>query len=341
MGAGVIGLSCAFALVRAGWRVTVIERNVPGGGASAAAAGMIAPYIEAFDHPAMSAAAREHGRVAAEFWPGFASDVEAASGQAVDYRMDGAVRLFETEDEAERARAQLTALGAQVSTLDPRVHAPVSPRWRAAVWSKSDRQVDPVALCDALHGSLTRRDDATVLSDTVIEVAPAGAVVRVRIEGGGGIEADAVVVAAGWRGLRVLGAEPLTELMPVKGQSLTLRPDRVPFDVVVRTGDVYLAPKSDGRVIVGATSEPGRDDVDVIPADTEALRARAVETVPALDGAPVVDARAGVRPGSRDHAPVLRAIAPRVIAALGHHRNGVAFAPASAARVCELAARYR
>jgi glycine oxidase len=123
--------------------------------------------------------------------------------------------------------------------------------------------------------------------------------------------------------------------IPVKGQMLALAASDGGPRHVIHTRDVYIAPKS-RWVLVGSTVERGRMDTDVDPATIASLRARAAELVGSLADAPEVSSWAGVRPGSPDDAPLIGQTAiPGVFAALGHYRNGVLLAPATAEIVAD------
>ena len=127
----------------------------------------------------------------------------------------------------------------------------------------------------------------------------------------------------------------LAAAVPVKGQMLALAPVDGGRRHVIHTRDIYIVPKS-RWVLVGATSERGRADTEVEPAKIADMRARASEMVAVLGSAPEVTAWAGVRPGTPDDAPMIGQTAiPGVFAALGHYRNGVLFAPATAEVVAD------
>ncbi len=127
----------------------------------------------------------------------------------------------------------------------------------------------------------------------------------------------------------------LVATVPVKGQILALAPVDGGPRHVTHTRDVYIAPKS-RWVLVGATSERGRADTTVDPDKIASLRARAADIAPSLANAPEVTAWAGIRPGTPDDAPMIGQTAiPGVFAALGHYRNGVLFAPATAELVAD------
>jgi glycine oxidase len=135
-------------------------------------------------------------------------------------------------------------------------------------------------------------------------------------------------VFVGPRGARLSPGLPAP--VPVKGHILAIGPIEQGPRHVIHTRDVYIAPKS-RWILVGTTSERNRADTEVDRRAINQLRARAAALVPALADAPELTAWAGVRPGSPDDQPLIGQTAiPGVFAALGHYRNGVLFAPATA-----------
>src|SRR5690606_29372240 len=132
---------------------------------------------------------------------------------------------------------------------------------------------------------------------------------------------------------------------PVKGQVLTLRqPAEDPLLTrtvrgLVRGSGVYLVPRRDGRVVVGATSEERGWDTRATAGGAYELLRDALALVPGLDDAELVGMRAGLRPGSPDDLPFVGhcAVAGLVLAT-GHHRNGILLTPVTAEAVAALVA---
>jgi glycine oxidase len=152
-----------------------------------------------------------------------------------------------------------------------------------------------------------------------------------------------VVLAAGcWsRELGGLAAELLPPVRPVKGQLLHLR--GAAADPLCRRNvrglEVYVVPRADGRVVVGATvEEQGFDSRVTAGAVHELLRA-ALELLPDVAELELVETVAGLRPGSPDNAPLLGpAGVDGLVVATGHYRNGILLAPVTAEAVAELLA---
>lgn len=311
VGAGVAGLGIGWRLVQAGAEVTVLERGEPGMGASFAAAGMIAATAEMADAPPAEAAFAERARA---LWPGFAAELEAASGIDVGYRRNGALMVEPRpaalppgtswlEGDALRARAPLLAGG--------------------AVWAPAEAQADNRALTRALAEAL-RRAGGSLLTGVTVASVDAGAA---RAEQGRH-EADAVIVAAGaWAAS--LGF-PIT---PVKGQMIALAcpPDDEIPDPVIWGNGVYLVPRlKERRLLVGATVEEAGFDLTLTDAARNDLRARAESLIPDLKRWTLVEHWAGLRPRSPDGLPLLGRMKNGVFVAGGQYRNGILFAPAIA-----------
>ena len=347
VGGGVIGLAVGWRLAEAGRRVAIFERGEAGRGASWLAAGMLAPDAEiGFEEIALYRLGRESLRL----WPDFARDLEAASGLSVDYRDEGTLavaddrdsaaalrRLYEFQREQGLAAEWLT--GAEALEIEPFL----APRLAAAVFTPSDHQVDNRRVVEALKVAFRNAGGTLHEQAPVRAVVPDAAGPAVILEDGSRIEGGAVVIAAGaWaRQLDGLAPEARPPVRPVKGQMIELRIE-LPFSLrhVVRGPDAYLAPKRDGRLLVGATSEERGFETSVTAGGLYQLLDGAWRIVPGILELEVADAWAGLRPGSRDHAPLIGwSAAPGVVFATGHYRHGILLAPATAEAVVALLVR--
>jgi glycine oxidase len=146
------------------------------------------------------------------------------------------------------------------------------------------------------------------------------------------VEAPQVVIAAGcWSG-QVSGLPRPIPVRPIHGQLLALKADPGSLSHVLTSPRVYLVPRRDGRVIVGATTEETGFDRAVTESAVAGLRAAAVEAVPMLAEAPLLGSWSGLRPGTPDGLPILGPD-PNVdglFYATGHYRNGILLAPLTA-----------
>ena len=343
IGAGVIGLSIAWRLAQRGAKVAVFERDAAGRGASHAAAGMLAACAEV--EPGEERLFTLN-RASQSLWPDFAAELEQASGQSVDLRRDGTLVVALTADDRARLLHHLEfqhRLGLTPEWLNAtqakRREPHLNPNLTGAVFSPQDHQVDNRKVVVALRIAAERAG---------VELHEHAPVERIALEGGGarGVivagtthRADVVVLAAGaWsRGIEGLSARP--PVRPVKGQMLGLRMDaRAPLlRHVVWAPGVYLVPRHDGRLLVGATVEEKGFDPHLTAGAQLALLQAAWRALPGIEELPIVESWVGFRPGSRDDAPILgRGPVPGVIFATGHHRNGILLTPVTAEAIATL-----
>jgi glycine oxidase len=338
VGGGIIGLAIAYEASRRGLAVLLVERERLGGGATAVAGGMLAPVSEGEEgDPRLVELCLESARL----YPEFVAAVEADAGLACGYRTEGTLLLALDHDHREqleqaaaahrghsRRLAWLTAQ--EVKALEPRL----APRALGAFLAEEDRQVDPRALAAALAAALARRGVAVREGATVAALEPDA----VELRGAGGAErvaAGHVVLCAGAWCNEALPGLPALPLRPVRGQIVRLRGE-VLIRHVVRTPDVYLVPRADGELLVGATSEErGFDPAPTAGAVLELL-GEAFRAVPGVAELAVSELTVGFRPALRDHLPAIGATRlPGVLLAAGHYRNGVLLAPVTARLLVE------
>ena len=344
VGGGAVGLATGWWLARDGVPVTIFERDRAGRGTSWLAAGMLAPDAEiGFEELELYRLNRESLRR----WPAFAEALEAASGQSVDYRTEGTLLVADDRDAAEalerrHAFQQEQGLDVDWLTGDEALEKEpfLAPRLAAAVFAPSDHQVDNRRVLRALRTAFVEAG-GTLHEHTPVEaIDPDLGRPAVVTDDGTRVAGRQVVLAAGvWsRGIAGIPEALRPSVRPVKGQMLELEVE-LPFDLqhVVRGPEAYLAPKSDGRLLVGATSEEMGFDTDVTAGALYDLLEGAWEVVPGIYDLPVRDMWAGLRPASRDHAPILgEAPVPGVIYATGHYRHGVLLTPVTAQEIARL-----
>jgi glycine oxidase len=356
VGGGVIGLAVARELARAGAEVVLTERGEVGAESSWAAAGMLAPQVEADradEFFKLAAASRDA-------YPAFARELEEESGISIELDRTGTLYLaFTEEDEQEcerrfrwqtRAGLQVERLTAnEVRALEPQVSA----RVRAALRFPLDGQVENRRLVHALAESCAR-SGVRILTSTETSAITVEGDHAVSVETSrGAMRASAVVVACGaWSSLLrldVSGARgggsdtPRPRIEPVRGQMLCFA-DAAPSPLVrhvVYSPRGYLVPRRDGRLLAGTTTEHAGFDKSVTEAGREAIMMRAREIAPAVEALVVSDAWAGLRPHGADERPVIGATAavPNLFYATGHYRNGILLAPLTGALVAEMVLR--
>ena len=339
IGAGVIGLATGWRLAQAGCAVTIFDRAASGRGASWAAAGMLAAACEC--EPGEETLL-ELNRLSQSLWPGFARDVEAASGTDIGYREEGTLVLALDRDDQARLRALVAfqrGLGLDLAWLSPaeaRAREPhLHPGLAGAVYSPADHQVDNRLLVGALAAAFRRAGGVLHEHEAVTGLSVSGGKATGLRLGAARHPADVVVLAAGAWSPQIEGiAEAMSlPVRPVKGQMLALRMDPAAplLRHVVWTGRVYLVPRRDGRLIVGGTVEERGFDERLTAGGMLALLDGAWRALPAVEELAMEESWVGFRPGSRDDAPVLGPSAiDGLVLATGHHRNGILLTPATA-----------
>lgn len=306
VGAGLIGLAIALELNDRGANVTVVDRRQSLGGASTAAAGMLAA-----NDPGNPPELRELSHLSAERYPAFLGRLEALSGIAVPFQTNSTVQYLEDGSSVRLAE----------HSLDPRQLAAAV---RAAVNATSIRLLEHTQI-------------AAVQQD--------GRAAQIQLSGGALIAADAVVYAAGaWTSevIASLDGEPIS-VTPCKGQMLRVRLP-FPLDEVHRSERIYICPRTcglqAGTALIGATVEDAGYDTSVRADDLDALRALAAKLIPELASeaeAPMIESWAGLRPATPDRLPLVGACSrPEQFIAAGHYRNGILQAPGTALVMADL-----
>ncbi|MGW2227396.1 glycine oxidase ThiO [Streptomyces formicae] len=340
VGGGIIGLVTAWRAAQRGLSTAVVD-PAPGGGAAQVAAGMLAAVTELhYGEQTLLGL----NLASARRYPDFAAELTEASGHDIGYRACGTLAVALDSDDRAHLR-ELHALqrdsglasewltGRECRRLEPML----APGVRGGLRVDGDHQVDPRRLTAALlvacerAGVVFHRAWAERLS-----------VVRDRARGvvtadGTELTAGQVVLAAGSLSGRLAGVpdDVLPPVRPVKGQvlRLTVPTAYAPFlsrtvRAVVRGSHVYLVPRENGELVVGATSEELGWDTTVTAGGVYELLRDAHELVPGITELPLTETRAGLRPGSPDNAPMLGPTRlPGLQLATGHYRNGVLLTP--------------
>ncbi|WP_084956770.1 glycine oxidase ThiO [Thermoactinospora rubra] len=346
VGGGIAGLAIAWRLARSGRPVTVVD-PAPCSGASHAAAGMLAPVSEVTytEEPLLRL-----GIASLRMWPAFAAELAADAGAAsgepgalVDLREDGTLDVaFSADDLAvlDELAGFMDKLGLRVERLTGRecrrLEPMLSPAVRGGLLAPDDAWVDPRRVTRALRAALDRRGFALIPARVTGLLREAGAVRGVRLAEpyARDLHADRVVLAAGaWSG--ELADVPVR---PVKGQIIRLRSPQPLLTRCVRGmvhgSHVYLVPRGDGELVVGATQEELGFDTRVTAGGVYELLRDAHELVPGVTELELAETIAGLRPGTPDNLPLIGPSGtPGLVLATGHHRGGVLLAPLTAAIV--------
>ena len=324
-GAGIVGVSLARELRKHGASVLVVERGEPGREASHAAAGMLAWCDPMLPHPL-----RWLAKASAAMHPEFAQEIEDESGMRVDLRTEGTIAYFPAPPTGEAA-AFVASGDWRVLTADELMR--LEPRLEysgEAAYLTPEGSVDPRALIAASVKAAKHRG---------VDIASGSAVTAVEIEGGRAVAAcTAKTRYAAGKVVNCCGAwagqvQPFSfPTRPVKGQMLCVVAERHGLvKHVVRAPDVYVVPRSDGRILVGSTLEDAGFDKRVDPETIQRLHQAAASLVPELGESRMLETWAGLRPGTPDTLPLLGATeVENYFVAAGHYRDGILLAPLTA-----------
>jgi glycine oxidase len=150
------------------------------------------------------------------------------------------------------------------------------------------------------------------------------------------VEANWTIIAAGCFSSGIHGVARYAPVVPAKGQMLALRSEAIKLERVLWSEKVYLVPRNDGRILVGATVEHVGFDREVTAGAVRNLLNAAIELIPAFETARIEETWAGLRPDSPDHLPILGpADVDGLLIATGHFRSGVLLAPITARLMSE------
>lgn len=321
VGAGIIGVSLALELQDRGTTVLVLDRAEPGAEASSAAAGMLAPT-----DPETPAALRPLAMESARMFPAFVHQLETAGNMQVDFRRVGTIALL-SHATAPSAYRRLSA--ADLHRLEPLVHSRV-----LSPFFVQEDSVDPLLLMRALLIAARNSGIEIHGHTTVREIRARDHAVEVLTQSSTLTAASVVDCRGAWSGAPV---------RPRKGQMLYVLPQGSVLQHVLRAPDVYIVPRSSGKVLIGATVEDVGFDKAVNSSATHKLISAAANYVPELASGAISQSWAGLRPGTPDDLPIIGATEPtgatntaRMFVATGHFRNGILLAPITAKIMADL-----
>jgi glycine oxidase len=332
IGAGIVGLTLARALARAGEMVWLIDPRQPASEASWAAAGRLSVSAEADD----SGDFFELCRKAAAMYPDFVRELEAETGLPVAYRTEGTLFLYHSDQQHQQLERRLSwqrdrglpivhVDAQEVRVLEPEAGAP------GGYFLPGDCQVDNRLLCAALIESC-RKLSVTFMQTAANQVTVnSDRVTGVQMRDNSHLSAGAVVNAAGAWASQIIAPGPPMILQPVKGHMLALATEGWRLAHVVQDETVYLVPRQNGRVLIGSTMENAGYDKAIDPTVVANLRTAAHRLVKRLAEGTLVDAWTGLRPmvvhGGLRIGP---AGAAGYFLSVGHHRSGILLAPLAA-----------
>jgi len=324
IGAGVVGLSSALALIQRGARVTVIERGASGNESSWAGGGILSPLCP-WDYS--DEVTRLASRGAALF-PAWAQALHDATGIDPEYAASGMLVLppFDAQLARQWCAAHDVPLQ-QVKAAD--CDLPVQ---GDALYLPQVAQVRNPRLMHALRNRVEMLGGHIIEQCAVREIVAGDDRVRSLATSCGEFSAENFVVTAGAWSKQVLGQHALQlDIKPMRGQMLLFKFDEPPLRHIVLQGDLYLIPRRDGHLLVGSTLEDVGFDKSITQAAHDSLRPRAEALLPRLRDMPLVQHWAGLRPASPHNIPTIGQH-PRLhnlYLNSGHFRYGVTMAAAS------------
>jgi glycine oxidase len=341
IGSGVIGLTIARELRKRGvGKIRVLEKGQPGCEASWAAAGILAPQVEADEDDEFFRLCYESNKT----YSRFADELSDETG--IDIELDRRGVLYagfdgRDETEFEQRFAWQNEAGLKVEKLsssDIRNLEPnLSDSVRCGLLFPDDGQVENRKLTAALIAFAGAYD---IEIDTGVEaksVRPNGESIEIMTDSDTYHAAIVVIATGAWTSLIELGENALpVEVKPIRGQMICYRPTET-FSRVVYSGRGYIVPRADGRLLVGATVEDTGFDKSVTADGIAGLRHIASEIAPTLENLGIIDQWAGLRPYASGGEPFIGEVPgmKNVFAAVGHYRNGILLAPITAKMIAD------
>ena len=336
VGGGIIGCAAALELAGAGCRVTLFERATPGAEASSAAAGLLAPIDESTE--------TSFARLALASWrlyPDVVRDLQERTGIDVEYVTRGTI--YPTSAAQKRrdvaAWGDLEEFGVELLEGDDvhRLEPALAPKIRHAIFVKGDHWLNNqrlvLAYAQAAAAAGVELKTGCNVSRLVVEAGK----VRGLVTEGERVEGDAILLAAGaWSGELMAALGTSLRIEPRRGQMIALA--HVP-PVVTHCvhGEVYMAPRPSGELLIGATVERAGFQRAVTAEGISGLLRGAIELVPSLRDLPIARTWCGFRPWAPDSLPVLGPWPgiEGLFVATGHFRNGILLAPITARLMTE------
>lgn len=349
IGGGVIGLMLARQLTIEGYKVAVLEKNAKAASeASRAGGGIISPlHPWRYSQPMLDLAQWSHDN-----YRQIAKELSLATGIHVPVNKTG--MLVPNVDEAAAAlKCQFLnaerVVAAQIADIEPGIKDP-----QDSVWVSEVHNVRNPALCRALLNDVQMRGAAVITNFSIQKIKKMVNGFTFYAADKRSVSTDRVVVCAGaWSG-KVLQCfkrqlclgkpheeKPdfkLPDIFPVKGQMLAVQTKVGTLRSVILQGNRYLIPRHDGVVLVGSTVEDAGYDKQTTGSALKELLAFAHATIPATRFCRVISQWSGLRPGCRRDTPIISAVTaiPGMYVSIGHFRNGLLSAPASAQLAADL-----
>ena len=338
IGGGIIGLSIAWRLIGIGKKVIIIDKKNLGKEASWAAAGMLSGRLDLKPCEKKLLPIFEKSHLA---WPKFAEELENKSGKSIGYKKEGTLRVACDLDEEKKLKNNYDFLknnkvnitwlsGDKIRDKEPYVSNNVL----SGFFSPDDHHVNNRYILNALITILKKNKNNCIFKEnTEVEkiITNKNQVIGVKTNNEI-IKTKEIIVCSGAWTSKIKNIEiKEVPIRPVKGQMVCLK---IPKNIsllkhILWRENVYLVPRNNSDLIIGATEEEMGYDKSLTVGGIYNLLKIAREVLPAIEDLSIVESWSGLRPTSRDDAPI---IGPSkklkgLIYATGHHKNGILLAP--------------
>ena len=338
IGGGIIGLSIAWRLIGIGKKVVVVDKRNLGKEASWAAAGMLSGRLDLKPSEKQLLPIFEKSHYA---WPEFAKELENKSGKRIGYKKEGTLMIacdIHEEEKLINIYNFLKNNNINVSWLSGnkiREKEPyVSNNVLSGFFSPEDHHVNNRYILDALITILKKNKNNCIFKEnTEVEkiITDKDQVIGVKTRKETIKTKEKIICSGAWTN-KIKNIEiKEVPIRPVKGQMVCLKMPKNTslLKHILWRENVYLVPRDNSDLIIGATEEEMGFDKSLTAGGIYNLLKIAREVLPAIENLSIVESWSGLRPATRDEAPI---IGPSkkikgLIYATGHHRNGILLAP--------------
>ncbi|HEY6410207.1 MAG TPA: glycine oxidase ThiO [Ktedonobacteraceae bacterium] len=343
IGGGVIGCAIAYYLRKSGIAVTVIDKGEIGAEASSAAAGLLAP-LGSLPGPGPLA---DLLLASWSIFPSLIPELEQASGMSIAYEQSGSLRVARNPNSVANLRKRMKAwqpLGLEMHWLtgdEARQREPlISPDISAAIYAPQEAQIKAPHVVKAFAQAATNLGAKLSPHTDIISMdVRDNNITKIYTAQGTAIQCNHLIIATGAWTRAIGGLLNLSlPVEPQRGQILTLKQPNLPLKHIIFGEALYLAPKNDGTIVVGATKEEVGFDKHLTAGGIAWLLATAIRLLPSLEGAVIDQMWAGLRPKTPDNLPILGKVPSleNVTLAVGHGSIGIMLSAITGQSIAEL-----